>query len=571
METAQQEDGAPTLQEDQDLDFASCPRGDDEQEDVNPPYGLMPESPNQVLGVGGSETADTVERTDEPERLASLRFQAEEREHFQGRQQQAVSPNSRVDSRSATEDMAGQLQQLISVVGVLASRLERVEANSGSDTSSGSQWRPRPDTVNLGYVDQGALDRWYAQAVREWNGPAGDIGGCPQMSAPGPPASAGQEFPNPWYSGPAGWFRQFGSWMGPWSVGRPGHGGAVDPQVPPFPGSLQGASQVQGPGQVSALLQGASQVQGPGQVPALLQGASQVQGPGQAQALLQGASQVQVQALPQGAPQVQGPGQVQALLQGAPQVQGPGQAQALLQGAPQVQDSGQVQALMQGAPQVQDSGQVQALLQGASQVQGPGEAQALLQDAPLTQDPGQVSVLPQGASQVQGIPQVQGTGNVPVFMQGASQVQGAGQTPGLIQGASHAQVSGSDPTFLPDAGLPVGLSGTLHQKPTERLGAAQGHGLGQVLPGAHQDAQVVGLQPQMGSPRQVEASVRARLQGRGSQLTINPGGAPADRVHGRPSDHVSQVLCPGAKVQVMIDGRARDATVNSHRWFGIRP
>ena len=65
------------------------------------------------------------------------------------------------DSRSATgtEDVAGQLQQLVSVVGVLASRLERVEAASAFDTSSGSQWRPRSDTVNLGYVDHAALDR----------------------------------------------------------------------------------------------------------------------------------------------------------------------------------------------------------------------------------------------------------------------------------------------------------------------------------------------------------------------------------------------------------------------------
>ena len=188
METAEQDDAVAAPHEEQDQDFASCPREEDEQDDLNPPYELMGEplasgldDTTPILETEVTGAASAADRELEPERLASLRLQVEDSDRSTQRlQQQVSSPGSRVaDSRSGTggEDVAGQLQQLISVVGVLASRLERVEAASGSDTSSGSQWRPRSDTVNLGYVDHGALDRWYNQAVQEWTGPAGDLGG----------------------------------------------------------------------------------------------------------------------------------------------------------------------------------------------------------------------------------------------------------------------------------------------------------------------------------------------------------------------------------------------------------
>ena len=173
METAEQEGMLEALHEDPDQDFTSCPREEDDQEDLDPPYELLGEPlassfdgeanvESDIAGATGHE-----DREFESERLASLRLPDEDRERSTQRLQHVSSPGSRVaDSRSGTggEDVAGQLQQLISVVGVLASRLERVEAAS-SDTSSGSQWRPRSDTVNLGYVDHGALDRWYNHQV----------------------------------------------------------------------------------------------------------------------------------------------------------------------------------------------------------------------------------------------------------------------------------------------------------------------------------------------------------------------------------------------------------------------
>ena len=229
LEVAGQSEAGAPFPEEPDQDFASCPHGDDDQEDINPPYELLEDAG------AGAQAMNTTEGDAEPGRLASLRVQSDEREQSVLRQQQISSPGSH--SAAGTEDVAGQLQQLISVVGVLANRLERIEAASGSDTSSGSQWRPRSDTVNLGYVDQGALDRWYNQALREWTGPAGGDGGCPPTPAPSPPAVPGQEFPNPWYSGPAGWFRQFGSWMGPWNFTGQAGNQPSEFQVPQFPGS----------------------------------------------------------------------------------------------------------------------------------------------------------------------------------------------------------------------------------------------------------------------------------------------------------------------------------------------
>ena len=321
METAEQEGTLEALHEDPDQDFTSCPREEDDQEDLEPPYELLGEPlassfdgeanvESDIAGVTGHEDQDF-----ESERLASLRLPDEDRERSTQRLQHVSSPGSRVaDSRSGTggEDVAGQLQQLISVVGVLASRLERVEAAS-SDTSSGSQWRPRSDTVNLGYVDQGALDRWYNQAMQEWTGPAGDVGGCPPTSAPGPPAVSGREFPNPWFSGPAGWFRQFGNWMGPWNLGGLGRGQPLDPQVPsmlgqasgPFPmsGQASGAAPNQGqvpgqsPGYALSALQGQvpGSAQSPGQVPGSAQSLGQMQGSAQSLGQVPGSAQSQGQ------------------------------------------------------------------------------------------------------------------------------------------------------------------------------------------------------------------------------------------------------------------------------------
>ena len=160
--TAEQNEVAATYEE-ADQDFASCPREEHDQKDLNPPYELLREAlgsetdrTNQELEPGASTAASAADREVEPERLANLRIQADDGDQSSRRQQQVSSPGSRVaDGRSATgaEDVAGQLQQLVSVVGVLARRLARVEAASASDTSSGSQWRPRSDTVNLGYVD----------------------------------------------------------------------------------------------------------------------------------------------------------------------------------------------------------------------------------------------------------------------------------------------------------------------------------------------------------------------------------------------------------------------------------
>ena len=224
MEEVEQQEAVATAGDDQDQDFASCPREDDDQEDLHPPYGLLddvtglgPERDDRETEARGEATAGAADTRADQDRLASLRFQMEDADQVARPPVQVSSPGSRVaDSRSATgaEDVAGQIQQLISVVGVLASRLERVEAASTSDSSSGSQWRPRSDTVNLGYVDNAALDRWYAQAVQECTGPAGDIGGCPPMPPPGPTGGSGMEFLNPWFSGPAGWFRQVGNWLG---------------------------------------------------------------------------------------------------------------------------------------------------------------------------------------------------------------------------------------------------------------------------------------------------------------------------------------------------------------------
>ena len=176
MEEVEQQEAAATAGDEQDLDFASCPREDDDQEDLHPPYGLLddvtglgPERDDRDTEAGDEANAGAVETRADQDRLASLRFQTEDADQVARPPVQVSSPGSRVaNSRSATgaEDVAGQIQQLISVVGVLASRLERVEAASTSDSSSGSQWRPRSDTVNLGYVDHAALDRWYAQAVQ---------------------------------------------------------------------------------------------------------------------------------------------------------------------------------------------------------------------------------------------------------------------------------------------------------------------------------------------------------------------------------------------------------------------
>ena len=260
MEALEQLGATQATYDEPDPDFASCPREDDEQEELNPPYELL-EGPQvssydrhqgSETGTGDAGVSSAMDRDTDADRLASLRVHAEEVAPSGLRVPQVSSPGSRVaDSRSGTggEDVAGQLQQLISAVGVLATRLERVEAASSSDTSSGSQWRPRSDTVNLGYVDHTALDRWYTQAVQDWTGPAGDIGGGPSMSPPGPTTTSGYEVPNPWFSGPAGWFRQVGSWMGPWGLGGRGRGHPQDAQIPPIPGHVQpqvlsGAGQV---------------------------------------------------------------------------------------------------------------------------------------------------------------------------------------------------------------------------------------------------------------------------------------------------------------------------------------
>ena len=223
MEALEQPEGMQVPLDEPDQDFTSCPRGDDEQEELYPPYELLEDgqlaSPDRLGQDAEAELAEvaassTADRGENAERLASLRVHTEDGDRSTQRQQQVSSPGSGLaDSRLGTagEDVAGQLQQLISVVGVLATRLERVEATSSSDASSGSQWRPRSDTANLGYVDHAALDRWYTQATQEWTGPAADIGGCPSMPAPGPTRGAGREIPN----------RQDGSdkWAAGWAPG----------------------------------------------------------------------------------------------------------------------------------------------------------------------------------------------------------------------------------------------------------------------------------------------------------------------------------------------------------------
>ena len=309
MEALEQLDATQATYDEPDPDFASCPREDDEQEELNPPYDLL-EGPQvssydrhqgSETGTGDAGVSSAMDRDTDADRLASLRVHAEEVAPSGLRVPQVSSPGSRVaDSRSGTggEDVAGQLQQLISAVGVLATRLERVEAASSSDTSSGSQWRPRSDTVNLGYVDHTALDRWYTQAVQDWTGPAGDIGGGPSMPPPGPTTTSGYEVPNPWFSGPAGWFRQVGSWMGPWGLGGRGRGHPQDAQIPPIPGHVQ-------PQVLSGRSGAAAAKSSPGQVPQhALPDLGQVSpqalpGPGQVQQqVLPASGQVPQQALP---------------------------------------------------------------------------------------------------------------------------------------------------------------------------------------------------------------------------------------------------------------------------------
>ena len=83
-ETAEQNEVAATYEE-QDQNFASCPREEDEQEDLNPPYDLLgdalgssPDRTNQELETGDGTAASTADREVEPERLASLRIQADD-------------------------------------------------------------------------------------------------------------------------------------------------------------------------------------------------------------------------------------------------------------------------------------------------------------------------------------------------------------------------------------------------------------------------------------------------------------------------------------------------------------
>ena len=455
METAEQEGMLEALHEDPDQDFASCPREEDDQEDLNPPYELLGEPlassfdgeanvESDIVGATGHE-----DRELESERLASLRLPDEDRERSTQRLQHVSSPGSRVaDSRSGTggEDVAGQLQQLISVVGVLASRLERVEAAS-SDTSSGSQWRPRSDTVNLGYVDHGALDRWYNQAMQEWTGPAGDVGGCPPTSAPGP----GREFQNPWFSGPAGWFRQFGNWMGPWSLGGLGRGQPLDPQVPSMFGHAPGPFPV--PGQVS------------------------------------GAAPNQGQALGQVPGAAQSPGQVLGQVPGA--AQSPGQALGQVPGAAQ----GPGQALGQVPGAAQSPGQVLGQVQGAAQQHSTGQARGALQ--------GQVTGAAPGQDRVPGTVPSQGQ------LIGRLQDQARGAPPN--QGGGH---QGRIPLSVVDqAGQMSGSRGRVQQVPRAWTQSPQ-EGLSQVL--------------------------------------------------GRPSvDCQNQTLPPGTKVQVLLEGRTREAVVNA--------
>ncbi|CAE7857652.1 hypothetical protein AK812_SmicGene4724 [Symbiodinium microadriaticum] len=112
-ETAEHNEVAATYEE-ADQDFASCPREEHEQKDLNPPCELLrarKDRTNREMETGASTAASAADREVEPERLANLRVQAD---------------------ATGTEDVAGQLQQLVSVVGVLARRLARVEAASAS-------------------------------------------------------------------------------------------------------------------------------------------------------------------------------------------------------------------------------------------------------------------------------------------------------------------------------------------------------------------------------------------------------------------------------------------------------
>ena len=520
METAEQPDAVEVVYDEPDLDFASCPREDDEPEELNPPYEILleaqassPDRMDQDTELEAAEVAalSTTDRGAEAERLASLRVHTEDRDRSVPRGQQVSSPGSRVaDSRSGTggEDVAGQLQQLVSVVGVLATRLERIEAASGSDASSGSQWRPRSDTVNLGYVDHTALDRWYNQAVQEWTGPAGDIGGGPSMSAPGPTSGSGCEIPNPWFSGPAGWFRQFGSWMGPWGLGGQGRGQPQDAHLPPLPGQALGTLPAQDPGQVTHMPQGPGQVshvpQGPGQVPHALQGPGQVshvpQGPGQVPHALQGPGQV---------PHVpQGPGQVPHALQG------PGQVPHVPQGR------GQVPHAMQGPGQVPHA------------LQGPGQVPHAMQG------PVQVPHPLQGSGQVpRALP---GLGQVPHTLQGPGQVPHAMQALGQVIGAHMG----------PQTGLPNSGGGSSGQdNPSQR----------------HTDT----------TSRPRVLSVRAtQAQEEHLQMQGGPGSRPDGlrQSRGLASDDRAQLgLVPGSRVQVIVEGHSKEAIVNAQGGLELAP
>ena len=538
LEVAGQSEAGAPFPEEPDQDFASCPHGDDEQEDINPPYELLEDAG------AGAQAMNTTEGDAEPGRLASLRVQSDEREQSVLRQQQISSPGSH--SAAGTEDVAGQLQQLISVVGVLANRLERIEAASGSDTSSGSQWS---DTVNLGYVDQGALDRWYNQALREWTGPAGCDGGCPPTPAPSPPAVPGQEFPNPWYSGPAGWFRQFGSWMGPWNFTGQAGNQPSEFQVPQFPGSpppppigvlsnlapATGALQPQvGQGQVPP---GALQPQvGQGQVPP---GALQPQvGQGQ---VPPGALQPQVGQgqVPPGALQPQvGQGQVP-----------PGALQ------PQV-GQGQVPP---GALQPQVSrGQVPpGVLQPRA---GPGQMPpGALQ---VGQDQVPPGALQPGRGQVSSGALQSGPGSGLGFQrtlqQGAGQGRpGVSPDGGFLHPVLHGHMSGA----LSDHGQLV--DSLTHQVNVPARSSVEG-----VASGARMASEGGG--DDAASQVKVFGTQSGRTtQGLGQSLVSSKAfGSSRQEPEGERSDCVLQ---PGTKVQIVIDGRTRDATVNSQGGLELAP
>ena len=173
------------------------------------------------------------------------------------------SPESRrSESRQSDEvrlqmgQLTEMLQTLVQGQQTLTSRLERVE-----EARSSHSWRSAESSQGLGWVDQGALDRWYAEATARAVASghrdadmyiAGDVQGFSN-----PPEAA-----NPWLRTPSWWTSRaepsingLGGCGGP--LPPPGFGGQQSPwtfpPLPPPPSAFPFSSHPQFLGQAQAL------------------------------------------------------------------------------------------------------------------------------------------------------------------------------------------------------------------------------------------------------------------------------------------------------------------------------